>query len=129
MQLKLEVKEGAVIDSQPLEHLGVIMTPSALKHDQDNYWLFRVMVSEKQAVVAFPKFGVIGVGFLVEDDDWNTNLPANTDTVALYQHIEVNKGDVPAETVIRAITMIQEACEKVIPGFKVGERWPNSRWL
>lgn len=51
---------------------GLVMFTPPL---DDEYWLFRVKLTDKQAIVGFPKFGTIGIGFQVEDYDWNTNLP------------------------------------------------------
>lgn len=83
-----------------------LMTPFV----HEGYWKYRVRVSEKQAVVGFPKFSTIGIGFAVEED-WNTNFPYTVDAAAIYDHIEHNKGDdsISRERVIRAIEMIQDA--------------------
>lgn len=79
-----------------------------------DYWIFRVAVSEKQAVVGFPKFGVIGIGFQFEEEDWNTNLPSSSDAEEIYEHIKVNKGAEPTrEDCIAAIKMIQAAAEQL----------------
>ena len=74
------------------------------------YWSYRVRLTEKQAVVGFPKFGLIGIGFAVEED-WNTNLPSTCDTQAIADHIMHNKGDdaIPESSVIEAIRLIQDA--------------------
>lgn len=40
----------------------------------EGYWKYRVMLSDTQAIVGFPKFFTVGIGFAVEED-WNTNLP------------------------------------------------------
>jgi hypothetical protein len=76
-----------------------------------DYWLFRVRVSDKQAILGFPKFFQIGIGFAVEDADWNTNLPATCDAEEIYEHIKENKGDdaISRETCLEAIQMIQAA--------------------
>lgn len=76
----------------------------------ENYWSYRVIVGEHQAVVGFPKFSTIGIGFAVEDD-WNTNLPYTYDTLGLWEHIRHNKGDesVPDAWCIQAIRLIQHA--------------------
>jgi hypothetical protein len=76
----------------------------------EDYWAYRVVLSDKQAIVGFPKFGTIGVGFAVEED-WNTNLPFTVPTDAIFEHIEHNKGDesVSDEAVKRAIQMVREA--------------------
>jgi hypothetical protein len=78
----------------------------------EDYWLYRVAVSENQAVVGFEKFGVIGIGFQHEED-WNTNLPASCDAETIYSHIEHNSLGAPKELCIEAIKMIQR---------KAGER-------
>lgn len=82
------------------------MTPAI---DED-YWQFRVRLSDKQAIVGFPKFGTIGIGFAVEDD-WNTNLPYSSGTTEIYEHIKHNKGDgkIKRAACIKAIEMVQEA--------------------
>lgn len=76
----------------------------------EDYWEYRVIVGEHQAVVGFPKFSTIGIGFAVEDN-WNTNLPYTSDTERIFQHIAENKGDdrISDDTVRAAIRMIQEA--------------------
>jgi hypothetical protein len=76
-----------------------------------DYWLFRVKVSEQQAVLGFPKFTTIGIGFAIEAYDWNTNLPYTVDTDKILNHISVNKGDatIPDALVREAIQMIQQA--------------------
>lgn len=105
MKLELQVNSQAVNDtSRSLEGLGLMITPPI---DED-FWLFRVPVSDKQAIVAFPKFGVIGIGFQHEED-WNTNLPSGTDAVEIYDHIKHNKGDakIPRARCIEAIQLIQ----------------------
>jgi hypothetical protein len=77
----------------------------------EDYWLYRVKVGERQAVIGFPKFGSIGIGFAVEDADWNTNFPSSVDADVIYEHIKVNKGDegISREDCLEAIGMIQEA--------------------
>jgi hypothetical protein len=66
-----------------------MMTPDI----DESYWLFRVALTENQAIVAFPKFGTFGIGFQVEKKDWNTNPPYTCDTEEIYNHIKINKGD------------------------------------
>jgi hypothetical protein len=84
----------------------VMMTPPI----SEDYWAYRVRVADGQAIVAFPKFGVIGIGFAVEED-WNTNLPSDSSAEEIYDHIEHNRGDesITRETCIEAIRMIQDA--------------------
>lgn len=76
-----------------------------------DYWRYRVMVSDRQAVIGFPKFMTIGIGFAVEGADWNTNLPYACGADAIYRHIEANKGDdaISEETCVAAIRLIQDA--------------------
>lgn len=85
---------------------SVMMTPPI----SEDYWAYRVRVADGQAIVAFPKFGVIGIGFAVEED-WNTNLPSDSSAETIYDHIEHNRGDesITRETCIEAIRMIQAA--------------------
>ena len=88
--------EGAVI----------MLTPPI---DED-YWEYRVRLSETQAVVGFPKFTTIGIGFAVEED-WNTNLPYFCSTEEIFDHIRHNKGDdaISDADVIEAIRLVQAA--------------------
>ncbi|THV25983.1 hypothetical protein [Glycomyces paridis] len=84
----------------------VMMTPPI----SEDYWAYRVRVADGQAIVAFPKFGTIGIGFAVEED-WNTNLPFDSSAETIYEHIEHNRGDetIARETCLRAIRIIQDA--------------------
>jgi hypothetical protein len=85
----------------------VLMLTPAIDED---YWAYRVRVSDRQAVVGFPKFATVGIGFAIEED-WNTNLPYTCGTEEIYDHIEHNKGDdsITREDCIAAIKMIQDA--------------------
>lgn len=76
-----------------------------------DYWLFRVQLSESQAIIGFPKFGTIGIGFAKEAADWNTNLPYTCETERIFAHIACNKGDdtITDADCIAAIRMIQAA--------------------
>lgn len=99
----------------------VLITPPI---DAD-YWAYRVRVADGQAIIGFPKFGSIGIGFAVEED-WNTNLPSHiapgqrkgpenrVPAHELLDHIGHNLGDhdVADEVLLRAIEMIQEAVEE-----------------
>jgi hypothetical protein len=86
---------------------NVAMTPRL----GEDYWEYRVRLSDKQAILGFPKFFTIGIGFAVEEEDWNTNLPYTSDAVEIYEHIEENKGDdsITREDCVAAIRMIQDA--------------------
>lgn len=95
-------------DKQPAAP-GLLITPDL----DENYWSYRVKLTEKQAVVGFPKFGIIGIGYAVEGGDWNRNLPADDPAEKIAECIAVNKGDdsIDNDTVLRAITMIQLAVQ------------------
>ncbi len=93
---------------ESLAKSGLLITPPI---DED-FWLYRVAVSKKQAIVAFPKFGTIGCGFQ-EETDWNTNLPIGEPAEKLYDHISHNRragGDTPPkQRCLDAIRLIQAA--------------------
>ncbi len=76
----------------------------------EDYWLMRIAVSPTQAVVCFPKFGTIGIGFQ-RADDWNTNLPYREPVEAIFAHIKDNKGDdsIPDARCVAAIRLLQAA--------------------
>jgi hypothetical protein len=84
----------------------LMITPSI----GEDYWAYRVVLSGGQAILGFPKFGTIGVGFAVEDD-WNTNLPYTCDTEQIFEHIKHNKGDeaITDDAVREAIRLVREA--------------------
>lgn len=91
---------------------AAMMTPDI----NEDYWEYRVRLSDRQAVVGFPKFGTIGIGFAVEED-WNSNLPYSSDTGRIFEHIRHNKGDdtIADEDVREAIRMIQQAAREDRP--------------
>lgn len=90
--------------------VGPIMITPPISED---YWLFRVRVGDGQAIVGFPKFHTIGIGFAVEED-WNTNLPYTCDTHQIFAHIKHNKGDnaIADADCMEAIRMVQEAARE-----------------
>lgn len=85
---------------------GVLITPPI----NEDFWMMRVKVSDHQAVVCFPKFGTIGIGFQHEED-WNTNLPYTSEAKAIFNHIAHNKGDdnITDESCVAAIEALQGA--------------------
>lgn len=88
-------------------HIGAMaMTPPI----DEEYWAYRVRLTEKQAIVGFPKFSTIGIGF-AQEEDWNTNLPFTCGTDEIVKHILHNKGDdaITDEEVRRAVAMVQDA--------------------
>lgn len=74
--------------------------------------LFKVTLYKEQALIAFPKFTTIAIGFAVEEDDWNTNLPYTCDAEEIYNHIKVNKKykEIKKKDCIKAIQLLQKAC-------------------
>ena len=91
-------------------HVGPFMITPGIDED---YWQYRVRLSGTQAVIGFPKFGTIGVGF-AQEEDWNTNLPYTCEADEIWQHIRHNKGDegISDENCIAAIRMIREEAKK-----------------
>lgn len=106
--MKIEVNKLCVDETicATFGAVGVMITPPI---DED-YWLFRVPVSDSQALLAFPKFGTIGIGFQKEED-WNSNLPYSCEMEKIFQHIEHNRGeDNPSDDLCReAISLLQKA--------------------
>ena len=84
----------------------IMMTPSV----GEDYWTYRVQLTDKQAIIGFPKFFTIGIGFAAEED-WNTNFPYTTDAEKIYEHIKHNAGDaaITREMCLEAIRLIQDA--------------------
>jgi hypothetical protein len=106
--MNLEVNAQAVedpSDTRPLYvgSMRVLYCPPV----GEDFWLARVQVATDQAVVCFPKFTTVGIGFQREND-WNTNLPYTSKAAVIYDHIKHNK-DCPAtrEACIEAIEALQ----------------------
>lgn len=106
MELTLESR----VQLDETVHLGRFALTPALGED---YWTFRVKLSSAQAIVGFPKFGTIGIGFAVEDADWNTNLPYTCGAQQIYAHIKNNRGDdqISDAACLEAIAMVQAAAK------------------
>ena len=88
---------------------GIMVTPAINK----GYWSYRVKLHREQAIVGFPKFGTIGIGFAIERD-WNTNLPYTCDAADIYNHIAHNKRykAILPDDCIAAIMLIQAAVKQ-----------------
>ena len=111
-ELKLEINSALVKDKTLIlnaENRQVLITPPL----DENYWLYRVKLSKDQAIIGFPKFNQIGIGFALEED-WNTNLPSRCETEEIFNHIKKNKkyDEIKDEDCIRAIKMIKEAVKR-----------------
>ncbi|MCX6304396.1 MAG: hypothetical protein NT040_05475 [Bacteroidetes bacterium] len=87
----------------------VMFTPSVGK----DYWLFRVKLFKDQAIIGFPKFSTIGIGFAIEDADSNTNLPYSLFPEQIYSHIKANKkyDEITKEDCIQAIALVIRHCK------------------
>jgi len=75
----------------------------------EDYWVVRVPVSKTQAVVGFPKYFTIGIGFQHEKADSNVNLPFCSSVDRIYLHIEKNRDGASPDRCKKAIRMIQDA--------------------
>lgn len=107
-ELRLEVNSARVAEQKPLRTPTggtVHFTPPL----SEEFWWARVPLGKSQAVVCFPKFTTIGIGFQHETD-WNTNLPYTEPAEEIFDHIKHNKGRCRAdrETCLRAIRLLQE---------------------
>jgi len=105
MKLTIELNSNKIQDPKPFGNTLLITPPL----DED-FWLMRVKVSKNQAIVCFPKFGTVGIGFQKEDNDWNTNLPWCCATDKIWNHIKKNKGRGPKDAdCVEAIKMLQQS--------------------
>lgn len=108
-KLILEVNSKRLVakDVKKLPNGNTVLVTPPLNED---FWLWRVKVGKRQAIVAFPKFMQIGCGFQIEKD-WNTNLPLACDSETIFDHIKHNAGEpgIRKEDCVRAIDMIREA--------------------
>ena len=117
-KLVVEYKEGFQPSKDTIRtNGGIIMFTPAIDED---YWIMRVKLyhdkklNKDQSIIAFPKFGLIGVGFAIEERSWNTNLPYQTDTERLYKHIRCNKKYrvITKQTCLEGLKLLQAACKQ-----------------
>lgn len=104
--MKVEIRENHPL-ATPEKMIGdtlVMVTPNV----NEDFWLLRVPVSKSQAVVAFPKFSMLGIGFQFEDKDWNTNLPWSVSAEEIYDHIKINRKGARKPKCIQAIELLQQ---------------------
>ena len=113
-KLQIEIREDIKFSKAELGIINerIMITPVINK----DYWIFRVKVSDDQAIVGFPKFGTIGIGFAVEED-WNTNLPSRDcedREEEIFGHIQHNKGkeNISDEICVEAIRMVNNIAAK-----------------
>ena len=96
-----------------------------------------VRLTDRQAVIGFPKYSTIGIGYAVEEADWNSNLPYNCDAEMIVDHISDNKGDdsISRDDALAAIRLIQDAIAEDRSVSVLGElaagrpvTWGNDAW-
>jgi hypothetical protein len=109
-KLELEYRNEfkKAVDNFGNDNFTVMTTPPI---DED-YWVFRIKIYKDQSIVAFPKFGTIGIGF-AKEEDWNTNLPYQCTSDEIYNHIKHNKlyKEITAKICKEAIMILQNACK------------------
>lgn len=107
MELQLERRDQADLTGVVVgEGATILFTPPV----GEDYWEYRVRVSDGQAVIGFGKFGTIGIGFAVEDGSWNTNLPYQCTAERIAKHIDINRPKgLRRAKVVEAIRLIQAA--------------------
>jgi hypothetical protein len=90
--------------------IGRIMLTPAVNED---YWTYRVRLSEGQAILGFPKYYTVGIGF-ADEEDWNTNLPYTCSTEKIFQHIQHNRGSesITDDDIRAAIKLVQDAARQ-----------------
>lgn len=112
MSLHLEINEHFIQakDALRLEGINILITPPL----NEEYWRYRVKLYEDQAILGFPKFGMIAIGF-AQEEDWNTNLPSSYEAQMIYDHIKHNKKyeQISDEDCLEAIRLIQQAVREV----------------
>ena len=107
------VKDVVVNDNG--EEIGLMICPPV----GEDYWVFRVKLCKDQAVLGFPKFGMIGVGMALEEDG-NTNLPLCTldtpfsNAIKIANHIKCNKKykSITFKMIVDAILLIEEGAKQ-----------------
>jgi hypothetical protein len=106
MQIEVNQKFVKAGDEFQSPHgASILITPPL----DEEYWIYRVPLKHGQAIVAFPKFGMIGCGF-AKEKDWNTNLPLDCKAEEIYAHIKHNKRyrDISDEDCIAAIQALKD---------------------
>ncbi len=82
---------------------------------EEDYWAYRVKLYKDQAIIGFPKFTTIGIGF-AQEEDWNTNLPYTRSPEKICDHIWDNHKykEITRRQVIEAIELIQNQARQDI---------------
>jgi hypothetical protein len=111
MELKLETKTTQ--DKTPTygtDKGSILMTTPPI---DETYWTYRVKLFNDQAIIGFPKFFTIGIGF-AQEEDWNTNLPYSCPAEQILDHIWHNHkyDQITREQALEAIRLIQAQANK-----------------
>lgn len=105
-KLRLEVNKF-FMESRSVSNLKqkrILITPPI----SEIYWIARVRVTRRQALLLFPKFSTYGIGFAYEKD-WNTNLPYSESAEKIFNHIKCNKGKVAKDKdCLKAIKLLKK---------------------
>jgi len=111
MKINLQVEINLDCENESKFMENFIVAPLV----NEEYWMFRVQLIKDQAILAFPKFTTIGIGFAIEED-WNCNLPYTCKAREIFDHIKHNKKyeEIKDEYCINAILLIQEAIKQTI---------------
>ena len=109
MELKLEYRNTfkETNTNFKISNTKIMVTPPI----NEDYWVFRVRLYKDQSVIAFPKFGLMGIGFAIEEDDWNVNLPSNAKAEEICEHIWDNHkyDEITKEQCTEAIEILRKA--------------------
>lgn len=107
--MKIEVNPNAYNGTDSFVFDDTLFLIPPMVHE--DYWLFRAQLKHGQAIVAFPKYATLGIGF-AQETDWNTNLPAKCEPEEIFQHIRHNKQyeDISDDEVREAISAVREVC-------------------
>jgi hypothetical protein len=102
-EVNAEFKEADTTVHTPTGGVVLITPPLTEK-----YYVARVPLYKDQAIVIFPKFGMLGCGF-AQETDWNTNLPVYEHAEKIYAHIRHNKkyAQISEENCVYAIKLLQ----------------------
>jgi hypothetical protein len=105
LQIEVNEKFAKAKDSFQVGDGILLITPPL----NEEYWAYRVPLKHGQAIVAFPKFGMLGCGF-AKEKDWNTNLPLDCKAKEIFAHIKHNKRyrDIPDADCIAAIQALKD---------------------
>lgn len=93
-RLQLETKERATHTGWPVG---------------EDFWLYRVKLTDKQAIIGNPNIFTVSIGFACEDGRLDVHAPYTMTAEQIYDHIQVNKGDdaITRADCLTAIRLIQ----------------------